>query len=97
MWYEVIRTTSLGKLKFFIAGPTPASPGAITYPEGLVDTQHPAVPDTHPVVSARSQLSTCMTVHKGVHPPPDEVRGDVGGFAGQSICSRPEHRFLADT
>jgi hypothetical protein len=28
-------------------------------PEGLVDTQHPAVPDAHPVVSAQSQLSIC--------------------------------------
>jgi hypothetical protein len=26
-----------------------------------------------------------MPVHKGVHPPP----GDMGGFGGQSVCSRP--------
>jgi hypothetical protein len=39
---------------------TPASPKAVTFPEGLVDTQHPPVPDAHPVVSAQSQ-----SVHKG--------------------------------
>jgi hypothetical protein len=38
---------------------TPATQKAITYPEGLVDTQHPAVPDAQPVVSAQSQLCTC--------------------------------------
>jgi hypothetical protein len=38
---------------------TPASPKAVTYPEGLVDTQHLAVPDAHSVVSAQSQLRTC--------------------------------------
>jgi hypothetical protein len=38
---------------------TPASPKAVTYPEGLVHTQHPAVPDAHPVVSVQSQSSTC--------------------------------------
>jgi len=38
---------------------TPASPKAVTYPKGLVDTQLPAVPDAHPVVSAQSQLRTC--------------------------------------
>jgi hypothetical protein len=32
---------------------TPASPKVVTYPEGLVDTQHPPVPDAHPVVSAQ--------------------------------------------
>jgi hypothetical protein len=45
---------------------TPVSLKAITYPEGLVVTQHPAVPDahcTHPVVSDQSQLSTCEDAH----------------------------------
>ena len=38
---------------------TSDSPKLVTYPEGLVDTQHPAVPDAHPVVvSAQSQLNT---------------------------------------
>jgi len=32
---------------------------AVTYPKGLVDTQHPDMPDAHLVVSAQSQLSTC--------------------------------------
>ena len=36
-----------------------ASPKGVTYTEGLVDTQHPAVLDAHLVVSAQSQLSTC--------------------------------------
>jgi hypothetical protein len=40
------------------ASPKVASPG-VTYPAGLVDTQHPAVLDAHPVVSAQSQLRTC--------------------------------------
>ena len=38
---------------------TPVSPKMVTYPKGLVDTQHPAVLDDHPVVSAQSQLRTC--------------------------------------
>jgi hypothetical protein len=38
---------------------TPVSPNMVTYSKGLVDTQHPAVLDDHPVVSAQSQLRTC--------------------------------------
>jgi hypothetical protein len=38
---------------------TPASPKAVAYPGGLVDTQFPAVSDAHPIMSAQSQLSTC--------------------------------------
>jgi hypothetical protein len=37
---------------------TPASPKAVTCPKGLVDTQHLAVSDAHPVVSAQNKLST---------------------------------------
>jgi hypothetical protein len=46
---------------FLIRNPgvgTPASPKMVTYPEGLVGPQHPAVLDAHPVVSAQSQLRT---------------------------------------
>ena len=35
---------------------TSASPKAVSYPEGLVDTQHTAVSDARPVVSAQSQF-----------------------------------------
>jgi len=38
---------------------TQSSPKAVTHPEGLVNTQHPAVQNDHPGVSAQSQLSTC--------------------------------------
>jgi len=63
-----------------------------TYPKGLVGTQHPAVLDDHPVVSAQSQLSTCEDARpQGCAPPP----GDAGGFGGQSIYSRPTRQFLA--
>ena len=61
---------------------TPALPKAVTYPEGLVETQPPAVSDAHPVVSARSQLSTCEDARPyGGAPPP----GDMGSFGDQSI------------
>ena len=66
---------------------TPGLPKAVTYPEGLVETQPPAVSDAHPVVSARSQLSTCEDARPSGGAPP----GDVGGFEGpnESICSHP--------
>ena len=51
---------------------TSVLPKSVTYPEGLVDTQRPAVPNAHPVVSAQSQLSTCEDarplVVRGSHP-----------------------------